>query len=78
MKNKKESLKEVQKFTDTLPSLWSMMKQYTTLHHLTTPIIYHNEKKNIKVYTLCYIQAEWSLQPVKIETKSKIIHSHAN
>jgi len=73
----KESLNEVQKFTDTLPNLWTMMKQYTTLHHLTTPIVYHNPVNDIKVYTLCYIQTEWSLQPVKIETKSKIIYHQA-
>lgn len=70
-----ESLKEVQKFTDTLPSLWNMMKQYTTLHHLTTPIIYFNKEKQIKVFTLCYVQTEWSLSPVRIQTKSKIIHT---
>ena len=67
----KECLEEITKFTKTMPMVWDTLTQYTTKHFLTTPIVYDFNGK--RVYTLCYVQVLWSMNPVEILTKNKIL-----
>ena len=68
----KECLAEITKFTKTMPLVWDTLTNYTTKHYLTTPIVYNINGKIL--YTLCYVQVQWSLNPVEIYTKNKILN----
>ena len=67
----KQSLTQIQGLTDKLPSIWDTMREYTTLHCLNTPVTY--DFNGELIHTLCYVQADWGLNPIRVRTKSRFL-----
>ena len=72
----KNTLKELNKITRTLPSLFESLKFMVGSHYMTFPVVY--DYKNKRVRTMCYILLDWMSSPKRILTKSIILNGENN
>lgn len=71
-----KSLKELDKISNTLPSLFESFKFIVGDHYMSFPVIYTYKDK--RVVTQCSILLEWRSSPKKILTKTVFINPEVN
>ncbi len=67
-----DSLEELKRITNTLPSLFESLKFVIGSHYMTFPIVYQYKKARVK--TMCYIRLDWKSSPKRILTKTIILN----